>query len=162
MWVDQRGSEQLPLSESLRLLAFAAKEAYVGRLAICGNRAPLVHPVNFSYRDRAVVVRLGPGTMASGASGSVVAFEVDHLDRRNGRAWSVLVRGLATPMGEPARSEVMSTDPAPLVLAPGDIVLSIHPDVVTGRRFPLRDGRREGVDRSWRRRLMDAASRSRR
>ena len=149
------------MPESLRLLALASTEGLVGRIAISTDRAPVVHPVNFWYQDRAVLVRLGPGTMAAGASGSLVAFEVDHVDRTNSRAWSVLVRGLATPLDDSARSEFVSNAAAPLVLTPGDIVLSIRPDVVTGRRFPLRGGPPHGADRSWRRRLVGAASRAR-
>ncbi len=162
MWVDQRGSEELALPECLRLLALAATEGLVGRIAVSSPQAPLVHPVNFWYQERSVLVQLGEGTMADSASDSLVAFEVDHVDRTNGRAWSVLVRGLATPLDDPARSEVVASAlPDPLVLRPGDIVLSIRPDVVTGRRFPLRDGPTHGADRSWRSLVVDAASKMR-
>ncbi|HLI72664.1 MAG TPA: pyridoxamine 5'-phosphate oxidase family protein [Acidimicrobiales bacterium] len=161
MWVDQRGSEELAMPECLRLLALAAKKGLVGRIALSSTQAPLVHPVNFCYRERSVLVRLGAGTMAERASGALVAFEVDHVDRANGRAWSVLVRGLATPLDEPARSEAMGSAPDPLVLTPGDVVLSIRPDVVTGRRFPLRNGPEHGADRSWRSRVVEAASKVR-
>ena len=161
MWIDQRGSEELPLPEGMRLLALGANEGLVGRLAISSEGAPLVHPVSFWYRNRTVFVRLGPGSMADAAPDSLVAFEVDHVDRTNGRAWSVLVRGLATALDDPARSEAMSSAPPPLVLNPGDIVLSIRLDLVTGRRFPLQSGPPHGVDRSWRLRLVGAASRVR-
>jgi len=133
MWVDQRGSEIIPLPECLRLLALAAKQGDVGRLAVSRQEAPVVHPVNFAYRDRRVLVRLGPGAMAEAATGALVAFEIDHLDHRVGVAWSVLVRGLALVVEDDVPSEA----PTPLVPTAGDVVLGIRLDVVTGRRFVL-------------------------
>ncbi|HUY23487.1 MAG TPA: pyridoxamine 5'-phosphate oxidase family protein [Acidimicrobiales bacterium] len=136
MWVDQRGSEIIPLPECLRLLAMAAKQGAVGRLAVSREQAPLVQPVNFAYRDRRILLRLGRGAMATAATGGLVAFEVDHLDRNGGAAWSVLVRGLAVAVDEadPAAADVAAL---PLVPSPGDVVLAIRLDVVTGRRFML-------------------------
>jgi len=144
MWVDGRGSEVLGLSECLRLLALAAKHGQVGRLAVSQEQAPLVEPVNFAYRNHSVVVRLGDGTMASAATGNMVAFEVDHLDREADLAWSVLVRGLAVAVEEPERLEAARLAPVPLVPSPGDRMLAIRPDVVTGRRFRLDGSGRRG------------------
>ncbi len=138
MWVDQRGSEIIPLNECLRLLAVSAKQGTVGRLAVSRQQAPLIQPVNFSFKERRVLVRLGPGAMVSAAAGGLVAFEIDDLDRDAGRAWSVLVRGLAVPLGEPERLASVHVAPIPLVPSPGDTVLAIRLDVVTGRRFRLR------------------------
>ena len=100
MWTDQRGSELLPLAECLRLLATAAKLGLTGRLGISTQQAPVIQPVNFNYHDRQVVIRLGSGHMEDIVSGMLVAFEVDHVDRGAHNAWSVLVRGLATPIEE--------------------------------------------------------------
>jgi len=141
MWVDQRGSEIIPMGECLRLLATAAKAGAVGRLAVSGPQAPVVQPVNFTYRDRSVVVRLGEGAMAAAAEGNLVAFEADELDRRAGVAWSVLVRGLAVVVEEPERLGMAHLAPVPLVPNPGDRILAIRPDVVTGRRFKMGTGR---------------------
>jgi hypothetical protein len=66
-----------------------------------------------------------------------VAFEVDHVDGKAGGAWSVLVRGLATLIETPTDSE-LGAAAAPLVPQPGDKVLTIRPDILTGRRFNLR------------------------
>ncbi|HTZ08820.1 MAG TPA: pyridoxamine 5'-phosphate oxidase family protein [Acidimicrobiales bacterium] len=146
MWVDRRGSEIIPLSECLRLLAVAAKEGAVGRLAVSCAQAPLVAPVNFTYRDRCVVVRLGEGTMASAVTGSLVAFETDAVDAPSGTAWSVLVRGLAADVDGPERLGAALMAPVPMVPSPGDRVIAIRADVVTGRRFrvgPPDPGHRE-------------------
>jgi hypothetical protein len=137
MWVDRRGSEIIPLGECLRLLAVAAKQGEVGRLAVSRDQAPLVQPVNFSYRDRKIFVRLGTGAMGSTATGNLVAFEVDHLDRHMGQAWSVLVRGLAMAVEHGERLGDSHLAPTPLVPSPGDLILAIRLDVVTGRRFRL-------------------------
>lgn len=136
MWTDQRGSELLFLTECRRLLASAAKEGLTGRLGISTQQAPIIQPVNFAYHNHQIVVRLGSGHMADIISGALVAFEVDHVDDKNHTAWSVLVRGLATPLEE-AEGRSAKFAPTPLVPAPGDAVFVIRLDVVTGRRFPL-------------------------
>ncbi|MGA2521845.1 MAG: pyridoxamine 5'-phosphate oxidase family protein [Acidimicrobiales bacterium] len=145
MWVDQRGSEIISLNECLRLLAMAAKRGAVGRLAVSRQEAPLIQPVNFAYRDRRVLVRLGSGAMESAAIGGLVAFEVDDLDREAGRAWSVLVRGLAVALDEPERLGDAHVAPVPLVPSPGDTMLAIRLDVVTGRRFRLHPPSAQGA-----------------
>jgi len=71
-----------------------------------------------------------------------VAFEVDEIDLEGGVAWSVLVRGLATVIGEPTGADI-DADHA-VGASPGDRILSIRPDVVTGRRFPLLAGAAPG------------------
>lgn len=139
MWIDQRGSEVLSEPECLRLLALAAKGGYVGRLAVSGSagQAPIVQPVNFAFHEHRVLVRLGGDHMAQAASEALVAFEVDSIERENGVAWSVLVRGLATHLTEadPALDE---PGPHPLVPIAGEKLFAVRLDVVTGRRFALR------------------------
>ena len=139
MWIDQRGSEVVPLPECLRLVAVAAKEGRPGRLAVSEQGGPLVHPVSFAYDDRRVIVRLGAGVMAEAATGALVAFEVDAVDHGEGCAWSVLVRGLAVPVGE-GHGPLPAHIPFVAVPSPGDVVLAIRTDVVTGRRFRLHEG----------------------
>jgi nitroimidazol reductase NimA-like FMN-containing flavoprotein (pyridoxamine 5'-phosphate oxidase superfamily) len=139
MWVDRRGSEIVPQAECVRLLATAAKQGSVGRLAVSQEHAPLVQPVNFAYQDRQIIVRVGSGAMASAATGCLVAFQVDHLDPTAGEAWSVLVRGLAVPVEEGEQLGAVHVAPVPLVPSPGDKLLAIRLDVVTGRRFSLHE-----------------------
>jgi uncharacterized protein len=137
MWIDQRGSEVLPVAECLRLLAVAAKEEHVGRLAINEEQSPLVVPLNFTFHDRGVLIRIGPGRLSELVPGSLVAFEVDRMSPEAGEAWSVLVRGLASvvaPDDAPHNADVV---PQPWVPEPGAQLIFIRPDVVTGRRFPL-------------------------
>jgi hypothetical protein len=138
MWIDQRGSEILDPPECLRLLAVAAKEDRIGRLAVTDGQSPLVVPLNFIFHDRGVLVRVGPGRMSELAPGSLVAFEVDRVETDRGMAWSVLVRGLASKVDAgPLDDEAM---PEPWVPEPGQMVLFIRAEVVTGRRFHLLTG----------------------
>jgi hypothetical protein len=134
MWVDQRGSEVLTVPECHRLLAVAAKEGLTGRLAVGNDTAPIVVPVNFAVLDHQILIRIGTGTLLESAVGRLVAFETDDLDRVNGQAWSVLVRGLAAVL-EPTETIDRHHLPHPLVLWPGNTVLVVRPDVVSGRRF---------------------------
>ncbi len=137
MWTDERGSELLPLAECVRLLAIAAKKGLTGRLGISTEQAPIIQPVNFTYHDHHVVIRLGSGHLLDIVSGALVAFEVDDVDRDAHKAWSVLVRGLAIPVEESERQAITKVAPTPLVPSPGDMILLIRLDVVTGRQFPL-------------------------
>lgn len=142
MWIDQRGSDVLPAPECLRLLAAAAKSGAVGRLAVSRADAPLVVPVNFAYDDHRVVVRLGEGIMSEVAANALVAFETDEVNREERIAWSVLVRGLATPVeasGGNATGTILHL-PVPLVPEPGEKLLVIRADVISGRRFALVEG----------------------
>lgn len=135
MWIDQRGSEILDRPECLRLLASAAKDDHVGRLAVNDDQTPLVVPVNFVFHEGNVLVRIGPGRMSELVPGSLVAFEVDRVESDRGMAWSVLVRGLAS-----AAVPEDGVIPKPWVPEPGQTVLSIRPDLITGRRFHLVTG----------------------
>jgi hypothetical protein len=138
MWIDQRGSEILDRPECLRLLAVAAKEDHVGRLAVTDGQSPLVVPLNFIFHDGGVLVRIGPGRLSELVPESPVAFEVDRVEADRGTAWSVLVRGLASEAG--THTLYGGAMPEPWVPEPGDMVLFIRPDVVTGRRFHLVTG----------------------
>ena len=136
MWIDESGTTVLPSSECKRLLALTAKEGGIGRLGIPTDQAPVVLPVNFSYGDGEVVIRTGTGFLTSSGAGRLVAFEVDHVDAEDRTAWSVLVRGLATLIESPTREELQAAA-HPLVPEPGDMLLVIRPDIVTGRRFQI-------------------------
>jgi hypothetical protein len=117
-------------------LAVEAKEGGIGRLGLSTDQAPVIVPVNFTLRDGKVVLRVGPGFLAQTADGRLVAFEVDSVEAEGGAAWSVLLRGLATLVEHPTAAEFEGA-PRPLVHEPGDMLLFIRPDVLTGRRFSI-------------------------
>ena len=138
MWIDGKGSTVLPGPECRRLLALAAKDGRIGRLGIATDQAPVVIPVNFAIHEDQVLARVGAGFLSEAAAGRLVAFEVDHIDEESRTAWSVLARGLATLVEQPTDTELAAV--RPLVPEPGEMVLLIRPDVLTGRRFNLRPG----------------------
>ncbi|MDE3086500.1 MAG: pyridoxamine 5'-phosphate oxidase family protein [Acidobacteriota bacterium] len=129
----------LSRAESLRLLAAAAGGGAVGRLAVSSDGAPLLQPFNFAYVAGQVVVRVGDGLMWRRAAGRLVAFEVEGTDAGafGPLAWSVVVRGLASPVPDDTLA-AGSGAPAPLVPSPGDRLLAVRADAVTGRRFAPR------------------------
>jgi nitroimidazol reductase NimA-like FMN-containing flavoprotein (pyridoxamine 5'-phosphate oxidase superfamily) len=135
MWIDQRGSEILDTAECVRLLALAAKEDHVGRLAVNDGQSPLVVPLNFVFHGGDVFIRIGPGRLSDLVPDSFVSFEVDRVETDSGVAWSVLARGLASKAADDTRyGKAM---PEAWVPEPGHMVCFIRPDVVTGRRFHL-------------------------
>jgi hypothetical protein len=134
MWIDAKGSTVLPAPECMRLLALAAKDSGVGRIGVPTDQAPVVVPVNFGIRDHQVFIRVGAGFFSRAADGRLVAFEVDHVSTAEGKAWSVLVRGLARLIEFPTEEELAMVA-HPLVPEPGMMVLVVRPDVLTGRLF---------------------------
>jgi len=140
MWIDSRGSTVLPAPECMRLLAVAAQDIGVGRIGLATDQAPIVVPVNFTVYGNQVLLRLGIGFISHAAIDHLVAFEVDHVDRRTNSAWSVLVRGLATLIDDQDEASIAAA-PKPLVAEPGDMVLAIRTDVVSGRRFDTHPAR---------------------
>ncbi len=135
MWIDAKGSTVLPEPECKRLLAVAAKDDPIGRLGVSRDGAPLVVPVNFTLEDGQVLTRVSRGTLSRAAAGQLVAFEVDKVDGASGTAWSVLVRGLATLIESPTQAQLAMTPS--FVPKPGEMVLVVRPDIVTGRRFDV-------------------------
>jgi nitroimidazol reductase NimA-like FMN-containing flavoprotein (pyridoxamine 5'-phosphate oxidase superfamily) len=136
MWIDNRGSTVLPAPECMRLLAVAAKDTALGRIGLATDQAPVVVPVNFTLYGNQVLLRVGTGFISHAAIGHLVAFEVDHLDHATNSAWSVLVRGLAMLIDDQDEAPIAAA-PRPLVAEPGDMVLAIRPDIVSGRRFDI-------------------------
>ncbi len=137
VWIDERGSEVLQRSECLRLLAMEARGLGVARIAVSTDGAPIVIPVNYAYHEGGLLVRLGPGLLGQLVPGSLVAVEVDHVDVTARRAWSVLVRGLATKVDPADLGRFGSHLPHPLAPEPGHLYVHVRADVATGRRFAL-------------------------
>jgi nitroimidazol reductase NimA-like FMN-containing flavoprotein (pyridoxamine 5'-phosphate oxidase superfamily) len=96
-----------------------------------------VFPVNFVLDRHMVVFRTGEGTKLDAACrGRRVAFEIDGTDAAAHTGWSVLVRGEAVEVTDPAelaRLRKLPLDP----WAPGAKThyVRILPAVLTGRRI---------------------------
>lgn len=123
--------------ECRRLLAVAAKERRHGHLGVPKDAAPLVLPLDFAVHGSDVVLRIGEGLFHQ-VDARLVAFQVDGVTQTGGvegeesETWSVLVQGLAMEDGQ----NVPTTHvPHPEVIEPGERVVRIRADLVTGRRF---------------------------
>jgi uncharacterized protein len=113
-----------------------------------------VFPVNFVLDRHMVVLRTDAGTKLNAAiKGSRVAFEIDGTDTAAHTGWSVLVRGEAIEVTDPAelaRLRKLPLDP----WAPGAKThyVRILPMALTGRRIwapggtSHRDGEPQGGD----------------
>lgn len=76
--------------------------------------SPLVVPLNFTFHDNGILVRIGPGRLSDLVPGSMVSFEVDRVERDQGEAWGVLIRGLASALAPRDAADL----PHPLVPIP--------------------------------------------
>jgi uncharacterized protein len=130
--------QELTKSECFELLA----RERLGRVAVVDDRGPVVFPVNFVLDRHMVVFRADAGTKLDAACrGSRVAFEVDGTDAAAHTGWSVLIRGEAVEVTDPAelaRLRKLPLDP----WAPGAKThyVRILPTVLTGRRISAPGG----------------------
>jgi len=111
----------------------------LGRVVLVDDRGPLALPVNFVLDHYTVLFRSDQGSKLDEAGrGARVAFEVDGVDEATRTGWSVLVRGEATEVTDPA--ELARVRKLPLYpWAPGAKTryVRILPTVLTGRRIAL-------------------------
>ncbi len=137
--------QELTKSECFELLA----QQHLGRVAVVDDRGPVVFPVNFVLDRHMVVFRADAGTKLDAACrGRRVAFEIDGTDAAAHTGWSVLIRGEAVEVTNPA--ELARLRKLPLrPWAPGAKThyVRILPAALTGRRIsapggPFESGRR--------------------
>lgn len=111
----------------------------LGRVVLVDDRGPLALPVNFVVDQHSVLFRTDEGTKLAVASrGSRVAFEVDGTDAATHTGWSVLVRGEAIEVTDPAELERVRQLPlSPWAPGPKTCYVRILPTTLTGRRIAL-------------------------
>jgi uncharacterized protein len=130
--------QELTKSECFRLLA----RQHVGRIAVVDDQGPVVFPVNYLLDRHTVVFRTGEGTKLDVAgTRSRVAFEIDGTDEESRTGWSVLVRGEAVEVTDPA--ELARLRQLPLhPWAPGakSHYVRILPALLSGRRISVPGG----------------------
>jgi nitroimidazol reductase NimA-like FMN-containing flavoprotein (pyridoxamine 5'-phosphate oxidase superfamily) len=127
--------QELTEDECRRLLG----ERHLGRLALVDADGPVILPVNYTLDGGVVVFRTDPGSkLDAAAAGTTVAFEVDAADERDRTGWSVVVRGRAAEVSDPADLERLRALPL-YPWAPGAKAhyVRIRPASVTGRRIAL-------------------------
>jgi uncharacterized protein len=125
--------EELTKGECFRLLT----REHLGRVAAVDDRGPVVFPVNFVLDRHTIVFRTDEGTKLDAACrGSRVALQIDGTDAAARTGWSVLVRGEAVEVTDPA--ELARLRRLPLQpWAPGAKIhyVRILPAALTGRRI---------------------------
>ncbi|CCK32481.1 DNA-binding protein [Streptomyces davaonensis JCM 4913] len=111
----------------------------VGHLAVPTETGPVVVPVNYTVVDGAIAFRTAPGSTPAQAAGRQVAVEVDRIDDAFSSGWSVLVRGPARAVTDPA--EVRRLDEqaysAPWAGGPRKLWIRIESLAVSGRRITV-------------------------
>ena len=133
---------ELTRSECFELLS----REHLGRVAVVDDQGPVIFPVNFVLDRHMVVFRTDEGTkLDAAARGARVAFEVDGTDEAAHTGWSVLVRGEAVEVTDPA--ELARLRQLPLQpWAPGAKThyVRILPAKLTGRRISASGGGSDG------------------
>lgn len=109
----------------------------LGRLAFIDDLGPIIVPVNYVLDRHMLVIRTDEGAKLGAADrGAKVAFEIDGMDAAGRSGWSVLVRGEAVAVSDPAELERLRELPI-RPLAPGrrSHYIRVMPAVMTGRRI---------------------------
>ena len=135
--------QELTKGECFELLA----REQLGRVAVVDDRGPIVLPVNFVLDRHMVVFRTDEGTKLDAAiRGSRVAFEIDGTDAAAHTGWSVMVRGEAVEVTDPAELARLRRLPqSPWAPGAKSRYVRILPAVLTGRRIlPGGPGSRRG------------------
>lgn len=83
-------SRELSVQECEELL----RAGTAGRVAVSTPNGPHIVPVNYTVVDQAIILRTSPySVLGTYGRDTMIAFEIDLLDRENQRGWSVLARG---------------------------------------------------------------------
>jgi uncharacterized protein len=124
---------ELTKSECFELLAGQR----LGRVAVVDDQGPVIFPVNFVLDRHMVVFRTDQGTkLDAAASGGRVAFEVDGADEAAHAGWSVVVRGEATEVTDPAElARLRKLRLSPWAPGAKTRYVRILPAKLTGRRI---------------------------
>lgn len=129
--------EELSRPECLSLLATVP----VGRVGVSIGALPAILPVNFVMSGERLIFRTVPGTKLDAATArTVVAFQADSFDEHGSWGWSVLVRGTASEVTDPAELETLQGMPITawaFADSRANRFVQIQASVVTGRRFWL-------------------------
>ena len=126
--------EQLDRAECMSLIS--RHPAMVGRIALAGPR-PVIFPVNYVVDGDSVVFRTDPGTKFHAAvHKAFVAFEVDWVQPSWEIGWSVLIRGQAKVVDDPAEIAVLQGMPlVPWAEGEKSHFVRVDAKLVSGRRL---------------------------
>ncbi len=123
--------------ECVRLLSAGV----AGRVALSSPDGPHIIPVNYSVVDDAVVLRTSPySVLGTHGRDTVLAFEVDQFDYERQHGWSVVARGRAEVLTDPAEiAHVRETwEPRPWAGGQRGVYLRLRWVEISGRRVGYR------------------------
>ncbi len=109
-----------------------------GRVALCSPNGPHIVPVNHSVVDDAIIIRTSPySLLGTYGRDSMLAFEVDQFDHDRQRGWSVVARGRAEVVGEPAELEHIRDvwEPRPWAAGVRTLHVRLRWTEISGRRI---------------------------
>ena len=111
----------------------------LGRVVLVDDLGPIALPVNYVLDQHTVLFRTDEGAKLEVACrGGPVGFEVDGADEATRTGWSVLVRGEATEVTDPAELARLRELPLyPWAQGAKTRYVRILPTVLTGRRIAL-------------------------
>jgi nitroimidazol reductase NimA-like FMN-containing flavoprotein (pyridoxamine 5'-phosphate oxidase superfamily) len=128
-----QGPRELTPQECADLLATTE----IGRLAICTPMGPQIYPLNYALDGNAIVFRTTPySTLGTLGWGVNVAFEVDHLDWADREGWSVIIKGRADIIDDPAevdRLRERGLEPTPWAKGMRRLYVRVPWREITGR-----------------------------
>ncbi|WP_431946756.1 pyridoxamine 5'-phosphate oxidase family protein [Actinacidiphila sp. bgisy167] len=109
----------------------------VGRVALSTPDGLTVLPVNYCVADGTIAFRTSAAATPAQASDATCAFEVDEVDDALSQGWSVLVRGMAHTVTDPAGVRRLDEQAytGPWAGGDRDLWLRVTPATVTGRRI---------------------------
>jgi nitroimidazol reductase NimA-like FMN-containing flavoprotein (pyridoxamine 5'-phosphate oxidase superfamily) len=125
--------ESVDTAECLTLIA----DGGIGRIVFRDDRGPVALPVNFRLLDGDVAILVERhSSLATGAVGNEVAFEVDRIDNALSEGWSVLMTGTYRVTTEPEAVEAArSGGLRPWAGGLHDALVTISARQITGRRI---------------------------
>ena len=108
----------------------------VGRLAWQAADGPQILPVTYAWHEGTIIFRTSPyGVLSELIRPTEVALEINDLDQKTRRGWSVVVQGRAQGVAEPDQLVQMWTVGGVVPWASGirNVFIQITPRKITGR-----------------------------
>jgi hypothetical protein len=109
-----------------------------GRVALSSPDGPHLIPVNYSVVGEAIIIRTSPySVLGTYGRGSLLAFEIDFFDHERWRGWSVVARGRADVVTDPADLErIRATwEPRPWAAGSRNLYLRLRWSELSGRQL---------------------------
>jgi nitroimidazol reductase NimA-like FMN-containing flavoprotein (pyridoxamine 5'-phosphate oxidase superfamily) len=115
----------------------------VGRVAWQAADGPQILPVTYAWHEGTIIFRTSPyGVLSELIRPTEVALEIDDLDQRTRRGWSVVLQGRACGVAEPEQLvRIWAVDGVvPWAGGVRNVFIQISPQKMTGRVVAARSG----------------------